>query len=224
MELKICDEQGNSLPVGQKGEIVIKGENVMMGYWKNETATADTIKNGWLHTGDLGYMDSDGFLYVLGRFKSLLIGSDGEKYSPEGIEESLVENSKFIDQVMLHNNQDAYTTALLVPNKESLKSYLRQKGLNWESEEGKKEAIKMLQAEVNEYKSQGKFAGIFPERWLPATFAILPEGFTEQNHFLNSTLKMVRGKITDHYQNRIEALYTAEGKNILNDENFRSLN
>lgn len=224
MDLKICDEQGNALPVGQKGEIVIKGENVMMGYWKNETATADTIKNGWLHTGDLGYMDSDGFLYVLGRFKSLLIGSDGEKYSPEGIEESLVENSRFIDQVMLHNNQDAYTTALLVPNKESLKSYLRQKGLNWESEEGKKEAIKLLQAEVNEYKAQGKFAGLFPERWLPVTFAILPEGFTEQNHFLNSTLKMVRGKITDYYQHRIDALYTSEGKNILNEENVRSLN
>lgn len=224
MDLKICDEQGNSLPVGQKGEIVIKGENVMMGYWKNETSTAETIKNGWLHTGDLGYMDSDGFLYVLGRFKSLLIGSDGEKYSPEGIEESLVENSRFIDQVMLHNNQDAYTTALLVPNKESLKSYLRQKGLDWESEEGKKEAIKLLQAEVNEYKGQGKFAGIFPERWLPATFAVLPEGFTEQNHFLNSTLKMVRGKITDHYQQRIDFLYTSEGKNVLNEENVRSLN
>ncbi|MCO4293376.1 AMP-binding protein [Solitalea sp. MAHUQ-68] len=224
MELKICDDNGNALPVGQKGEIVIKGENVMIGYWKNELATDETIKNGWLHTGDLGYMDADGFLYVLGRFKSLLIGSDGEKYSPEGIEESMVQNSKYIDQVMLHNNQDAYTTALLVPNKESLKAYLKQRNLNWDSKEGKREAIKLLQSEVNEYKGKGKFAGMFPERWLPATFAVLPEGFTEQNHFLNSTMKMVRGKITDYYQSRIDALYTSEGKNVLNDDNLKSLN
>ncbi|POY36917.1 long-chain fatty acid--CoA ligase [Solitalea longa] len=223
MELKICDDNGNALPVGQKGEIVIKGENVMIGYWKNEVATADTIKNGWLHTGDLGYMDEDGFLYVLGRFKSLLIGSDGEKYSPEGIEESLVQNSKFIDQVMLHNNQDAYTTALIVPNKESLKAYLKQHHLSWDSDEGKTEAIKVLQSEINEYKSKGKYAGMFPERWLPAAFAVLPEGFTEQNHFLNSTMKMVRGKITTHYQPRIDALYTSEGKNILNKENLNAL-
>ena len=69
LDLKICDEEGNELPVGTKGEIVVRGENVMKGYWKNEKATRETIRNGWLHTGDMGYMDSDGFLYVLGRFQ-----------------------------------------------------------------------------------------------------------------------------------------------------------
>ena len=78
MEMTIRDEKGNILPVGERGEIVIKGENVMAGYWKNPQATADTIKDGWLYTGDLGAMDKDGFLYVYGRFKSLLIASDGE--------------------------------------------------------------------------------------------------------------------------------------------------
>ena len=79
LKIKICDEEGNELPIGEKGEIVIKGENVMKGYWKNPEATADTIKDNWLFTGDLGYLDSDNYLYVLGRFKSLLIGADGEK-------------------------------------------------------------------------------------------------------------------------------------------------
>jgi long-chain acyl-CoA synthetase len=83
LELKICDTDGKELPLYEKGEIVIKGENVMAGYYKNEKATAETIKDGWLHTGDMGYMDKDGFLYVVGRFKSLLISSDGEKYSPQ---------------------------------------------------------------------------------------------------------------------------------------------
>ena len=64
----------------------------MAGYWSNEKATAEALRDGWLYTGDLGYLDKDGFLYVLGRVKSLLIANDGEKYSPEGIEEILSHN------------------------------------------------------------------------------------------------------------------------------------
>ena len=92
IELKICDSEGKELPVGEMGEIVVKGENVMAGYWKNPESTADTVRDGYLYTGDLGYMSKEGLLYVKGRFKSLLISSDGEKYSPEGIEEALVQN------------------------------------------------------------------------------------------------------------------------------------
>lgn len=84
LELKIVDERGRELPRGEKGEIIIRGENVMAGYWKNPEATAEAIRDGWLHTGDMGYVSQDEFLYVLGRFKSLLIASDGEKYSPRG--------------------------------------------------------------------------------------------------------------------------------------------
>ena len=102
LDLKICDAEGKELPTGEKGEIVIRGENVMAGYWKNPVSTAETVRNGWLYTGDMGYMGHDGLLYVLGRFKSLLIGSDGEKYSPEGIEEALVEHSSCIDQLILY--------------------------------------------------------------------------------------------------------------------------
>nr|MCR5842015.1 AMP-binding protein [Bacteroidales bacterium] len=95
MDCIICDDQGQEVPIGQKGEIVVRGENVMAGYWKNPKATADTIVDGWLHTGDMGYIcpEDPNFLYVVGRFKSLLISSDGEKYSPEGFEDSLTETS-----------------------------------------------------------------------------------------------------------------------------------
>ena len=84
LDCRILDEEGREVPHGQRGQIVVRGENVMAGYWKNPEATADTVRDGWLHTGDMGYLTDDGFLYVLGRFKSLLIASDGEKYSPEG--------------------------------------------------------------------------------------------------------------------------------------------
>ena len=223
LELKICDSDGKELPLGEQGEIVVKGENVMAGYWKNPESTADTVKDGWLYTGDLGYMTKEGLLYVKGRFKSLLISSDGEKYSPEGIEEALVGQSKYIDQVMLYNNQSPYTIALIVPNKDNLKRKLSFKNLTLDSEEGRKYALKKLEKELNKYKKGGDFEGMFPERWLPSTFAVLPEPFTEQNQMINSTMKMVRGKIEKAYAKRIEFLYTAEGKQIFNQENLDCL-
>ena len=224
MELKICDSEGLELPNFEKGEIVIKGENVMAGYYKNEKASAETIKDGWLHTGDMGYMDNDGFLYVVGRFKSLLISSDGEKYSPEGIEESLVNNSHFIEQALLYNNQNPYTIALIVPNKEALKRYVHRKkpNLEWESQEAKELALNKLQREINEYRKGGKYEGVFPERWLPAALAVISEPFTEQNGLINSTMKIMRPKVEECYKDRIEKLY-AGSKNIQNEENIQAI-
>lgn len=220
LEVKICDDKGNELPVGQCGELVVKGENVMVGYWKNDKATAESLKDGWLFTGDLGYLDADGFLYILGRFKSLLIANDGEKYSPEGIEEAITETSSYIDQMMLYNNQSPCTVALVVPNKEALSRYLKELNLDFSSKEGQTAALKKLDSEIAQFKDGGKFAGSFPQRWLPSTVAVLGEGFTEQNHFMNSTLKMVRGKITEYYRNRIDFLFTTEAKDICNHQNM----
>lgn len=220
MDLVIKDHEGNLLPDGEQGEIVIRGENVMAGYWRNETATRDTVKDGWLYTGDLGYMDKDGFLVVLGRYKSLLIGSDGEKYSPEGIEEALVSSSPFIDQIMLYNNQNAYTGALIAPNRDNLKRKCKHP---LHTPEGKQEAIGLIQQSIQEFKGRGAQAGKFPERWLPATFAILDEPFSEQNGMINSTMKMVRPKIEKHYKTRIDDLYSPEGKNVLNDKNLAAM-
>ena len=223
IDLKICDSEGNELPVGEMGEIVVKGENVMAGYWKNPESTAETVRNGYLYTGDLGYMSKEGLLYVKGRFKSLLISSDGEKYSPEGIEEALVEKSPYIDQVMLYNNQSTYTTAVLVPNRDQLVRTLKGKGLDLSTEDGRKAALGILEAEVAKFKKGGEFEGMFPERWLPACFAVLAEPFTEQNQMINSTMKMVRGKIEKAYAERINYMYTAEGKKLLNPQNIDAL-
>ena len=223
LELKIYDNEGNALPVGEKGEIVVKGENVMPGYWKNKTATDETIKDGWLHTGDMGYLDEDGFLYVLGRFKSLLIADDGEKYSPEGIEEAFTEQSPYIEQCMLYNNQSPYTIALVVPNKEAMKRYLTEQKLSGNTEEVKLALLQLIQAELNEYRTGGKFATMFPQRWLPAATSLLEEGFTEENQLMNSTLKIVRGKIAERYADLIDFLYTPEAKTITNNRNLEAI-
>ncbi len=222
MDLKICDDDGKELPAGQKGEIVIKGGNVMHGYWKNETATREAIKDGWLYTGDMGYM-SEGFLYVLGRFKSLLIADDGEKFSPEGIEEAISEQSKYIDQCMLYNNQKPYTVALIVPNQHSLKIYLEEKNLTADSDEGKKAVTNLLENEVDEYRTNGKYGNMFPQRWLPVAIGILEEGFTEENGLMNSSMKIVRGKIMDRYMDLIDYLYTSNAKDVNNEMNLEEI-
>ncbi|MCX4337499.1 MAG: AMP-binding protein [Bacteroidales bacterium] len=223
MEIKILDADGVEQPYGVKGEICIKGENVMAGYWKNPKSTADTIVDGWLHTGDMGYMRDAEMLYVVGRFKSLLIASDGEKYSPESIEESLVENSRYIDGALLHNSQDPYTIALVTPNKEALKSWARENGLDPETDSAREKMLGKIQEEVNSYRKGGRNFGAFPERWLPAAICVLPEPWTEQNHFLNSSMKVVRGRVEEAYKANMEFAYTPQGKNIVNPMNMASL-
>ena len=223
MDLKICDEDGNELPTGDKGEIVIRGGNVMHGYWMNESATNDAIRDGWLYTGDMGYMSEDGFLYVMGRFKSLLIADDGEKFSPEGIEEAITEQSKYIDQCMLYNNQKPYTIALIVPNQHALKIYLEDRNLTATTEEGKRAVLNLIENEVNEYRINGKFGHMFPHRWLPVALGILNESFNEENGMMNSTMKIVRGKITERYNDLIEWLYTPMGKITYNERNMEEV-
>ncbi|RZT91857.1 long-chain acyl-CoA synthetase [Ancylomarina subtilis] len=223
MDFKICDDQGNPLPAGEKGEIVIKGGNVMKGYWKNDKASAETLKNDWLHTGDMGHIDEEGFLYVSGRFKSLLIANDGEKYSPEGIEEAFVHNSSYIDQCLLYNNQNPYTIAMIVPNKMAIQAYLKSCGLSSNTEEGQIEALKLLQSEMNAYKTGGIYQDMFPQRWMPTATAVLPEAFSEDNKLVNSTMKVVRDKVIRYFNDYVDYLYTPDGKNFINTKNKETI-
>lgn len=220
LDLKICDEQGAEVPCGQKGEIVVRGENVMAGYWKNPDATADTVRDRWLHTGDMGYVSKDEFLYVLGRFKSLLIASDGEKYSPEGMEEAIVDKSPYIDQIIIYNNQSPFTGAIVVPCADALRRELTGVA----PEQRAASAAELLAAEIDRYRTGGLYAGEFPERWLPAALAIVDEPFTEHNGLVNSTMKIVRNKVEEHFRDRLDDLYTPEGRNPQNEKNLTSLN
>jgi len=219
IELRICDESGRPLPAGRTGEIVIRGENVMAGYWRNEAATRESLRDGWLYTGDLGYLDADGFLYVLGRVKSLLIASDGEKYSPEVIEEAIVDASPYIDQIMLYNNQSPFTVALLVPNRDAVLRWLKDRSLSPAAPDGQEAALRLLEDQIDAFREGGPQAGMFPARWLPSAVAVLGEGFTEENRFLNSTFKMVRGRIAEHYADRLQHLFTPEARDIVHPHN-----
>ena len=213
MEIMITDDDMNPLPVGEKGEIVVRGGNVMKGYWKNPEATAETIINGWLRTGDMGYLDNDGYLYVLGRTKSLLISNDGEKFSPEGIEESIMATSEYIDQCVLHNNQSPYTTALITLNSEALKRQTSDPS----------EAAKLIAAELAQYLKGGSSDGLFPYRWIPSAFAVIEEPFSEKNGLVNSTMKIVKHKVYERYAQEIDLLHTADGKRPDSKNNLKVL-
>ncbi len=90
VEVRIRDEEGDPVAIGVSGEIQIRGENVMLGYWKDPEATARTVVDGWLHTGDLGHMDEDGYVYIDGR-SSEMIKSGANRISPKEIEEVIAE-------------------------------------------------------------------------------------------------------------------------------------
>jgi long-chain acyl-CoA synthetase len=120
---------------------------------------------------------------------------------------------------MLHNSQSPATVALVVPNREALASWRRKHELHPDAIATQDAALHLLEAEINAYRADGKHAGMFPERWLPSTFAVVAEPFTEQNRFLNSSLKMVRGRIAEHYRDRIAALHGAEGVSVCSARN-----
>jgi long-chain acyl-CoA synthetase len=223
LEVKICDEDGNELPAGEKGEIVCRGENVMLGYWKNEAATAQALRDGWLYTGDMGYLDEDGYLYVLGRFKSLLIADDGEKYSPEGIEEAFTQYVPFLDQCMMYNNQNPYCTIFIVPNKDAMKHWLKEEKAGITGAEAREAVLKELERQIAEFRTGGKYQDELPQRWMPAAIRILPEPFSQDNLQLNSMSKLVRNKVLEAYSEELEFIYSPEAKNIANEKNMKSL-
>jgi len=216
---KICDEKGKELPKEEKGEIVIKGDNVMKGYYKNPKATAETLKDGWLHTGDLGFFDKDDFLVVVGREKALLISEDGEKYSPEEIEEAIVNSSNFINQIMIYNDQKKYTTALLTLNQGYVKNWIQKENI-----QSPDEILKKIKTEMILFEDQPEFKGKFPSKWIPSQFQIMGEEFSEANKMINSTLKMVRKNITETYQDRLDIMYKKNAQKNALDNNLSVIN
>ncbi|MFA7371578.1 MAG: AMP-binding protein [Sphaerochaetaceae bacterium] len=207
---KIMVDDTTEAVVGQRGEIVIKGENVMKGYFNNPEATKEVLReeNGetWLWTGDLGYFDEDGFLVVTGRAKALLIAKDGEKYSPEEVEEVIINNVDIINQLVVYNDHKPITVALVTLHEDLIKSIIEREGLKDE-----KELLKSLEATLRSYEEFAKES--IPSQWIPSRFALIPKAFSEADGLVNSTMKLVRYKIAEAYKERLEQIYESEELN-----------
>jgi long-chain acyl-CoA synthetase len=204
LEVRIMKDENTECAAGEIGQIVTRGGSVMKGYYKNDEATAETLINGWLWSGDLGYKDSDGFLVVTGREKALLIAADGEKYSPETVEEAVANTSRLVNQIMLFNEQCKFTTALITLNAEDLKSAAA--GITGDTDGDLDRIIDLVREDLTAFQHDPGYAAI-PAQWRPASFAIIPGVFDESNGLINSTLKLVRHKVRDFYRFRIDELY-----------------
>lgn len=202
---KIMLDETHEAKIGQRGEIVIRGENVMKGYFKNPSATAETLRDGWLWSGDLGYYDEDGFLVVTGRAKALLIGKDGEKYSPEEVEEVMINNLEILNQLMVYNDHQVITTALVTLQEDVAARLIEEKGC--------KDPESALDAIIEDLRSYEKHATSIPNTWIPSRFAIIEKPFSEADGLVNSTMKLVRYKAFEFYKERIDVMYAGEREN-----------
>lgn len=201
----ILDDGKNEAKVNQRGEIVIKGDNVMKGYFKNEKASKEVLRDGWLYTGDLGYYDEDGFLVVTGRAKALLISKEGEKYSPEEVEEVMYNNVDIINQLLVYNDHRPSTTALVTLQEDNVKKLLSENNIT--------EPKKAYDLIIKTLKSYEDKANMIPNMWHPARFAIIEKPFSEDDGLVNSTMKLVRYKTKEFYEDRINLLYEDTEKN-----------
>jgi len=182
----------------------------MKGYFKNPEASAAVLRDEadgrWLWTGDLGYYDDDGFLVVTGRAKALLIGKDGEKYSPEEVEEVMVNNTEILNQLLVYNDHKAITTALVTLQDDLIKKIVKDENLTT-PEAVLKRIIELLRA----YEPIA--AKSIPSQWIPSRFAIIPKPFSEADGLVNSTMKLVRYKTIEFYQTRVNEMYESEDLN-----------
>ena len=174
--------KGNEVKIAEDGEILVKGENVMLGYWNNKEETDKVLKDGWLHTGDIGVFENN-FLKITDRKKDILITPGGDNISPLKIENELV-NLEFIDQAVVYGDNKPYLVALLVLNDEFIN--ITNEEIN--------NAINNLNNNLSKIENIKKFF-------------LIKEKFSIENGMLTPTLKLKRYKIINKYKNNFENLY-----------------
>ena len=174
--------RNNEVKIADDGEILIKGENVMLGYWNNELETNKVLKDGWLYTGDIGHFEND-YLKITDRKKDIIITPGGDNISPVKLENDIIK-SNFIEQALVYGDNKPYLVALLVLNKE--KKEITNENIIHE--------IEIINKNLSKIEKIKKFL-------------IIEDQFTIENGLMTPTLKLKRYKIIQKYKNQIENLY-----------------
>ena len=175
--------KGNEVKIAEDGEILVRGENVMLGYWNKKEETKNVIKNGWLHTGDIGEINTeDGYLKITDRKKDIIVSAGGDNISPVKIE-NIITNSVEIDQCMVYGDKKNYLVALIVINKEYLKE---------------KEKINNIIENINKKLTQVEKI---------KKIQLINENFSIENGLLTPTMKVKRKKVMEKYKKELENLY-----------------
>jgi long-chain acyl-CoA synthetase len=175
--------QGNQVKIADDGEILVKGENVMLGYWNKKEETDEVIIDGWLHTGDIGEIDpEDGYLKITDRKKDIIVSAGGDNISPAKIE-NMITNESEIDQCMVYGDKKNYLVALIVPSKD----FLREK-------EKINNVIEKINKKLTVLEKIKKIQ-------------LIDENFSIENGLMTPTMKVKRKKVTEKYKNQLEKLY-----------------
>jgi long-chain acyl-CoA synthetase len=192
---------GVDVRIAPDEEILVRGPNVFLGYYKDPAATAETLVDGWLHSGDLGTFDSDGFLHVTGRKKEIIITGGGKNITPTNIEAAL-KQSPLINEATVIGDRRKYLTALLTLDPEAAAAFAATHHLNG----AEMHAHPVLRGAVAEHieSVNAQFARVEGVK----KFCVLPRNFTIEDGELTPTLKVKRTVVSEHFAPEIDAMYT----------------
>jgi long-chain acyl-CoA synthetase len=191
---------GVTIKIADDGEILVKGPNVFLGYYKDKEATAETLIDGWLHSGDLGKLDADGYLSISGRKKEIIITAGGKNIAPKNIEGALT-NTRLINEAVVIGDQRKFLSALVTLDEEVVQAYVADNGLDsrpYHEQPKIAEEIERAFAEVNKDLAQVEKV----KKW-----TILPRNLTIEDGELTPTLKVKRRVVHEHFAAEIEAMY-----------------
>jgi long-chain acyl-CoA synthetase len=192
--------RGVEAKIADDGELLLRGANIFQGYFKNEEATREALADGWLHTGDLGSIDEDGFIYITGRKKDIIITAGGKNITPANLENGLKQN-RWISQAVVIGDRRPYLVALITLDPEEVPAFADQHGLEPDDVPGSLEMRAEVQNAVDHVNATvGRVEQI-------KKFTILPQDLSQPTGELTPTLKVKRNVVNEKYAGDIEALY-----------------
>jgi long-chain acyl-CoA synthetase len=194
---------GVEVRIADDGEILVKGPNVFQGYYKNEEATQETIVDGWLHTGDIGEIDSDGYITITGRKKDIIITAGGKNITPANLEAEIKQHP-LVSQCVVIGDRRPYLVALVTLDPETAAAYAKEEGLpdDLTALASNEKVTASLQAHLDQVNQ--KFARVEQVK----KFEILPQDLSQEGGELTPTMKVKRSVVGDKYADEIEALYS----------------
>jgi long-chain acyl-CoA synthetase len=193
---------GLEIRIADDGEVLLRGPNIFQGYYKNDDASAETLQDGWLHTGDLGSVDEDGFLFITGRKKDIIITAGGKNLTPANLENDL-KQSRWISQAVMYGDRRPYPVALITLDPEEIPHFAREHGLPEDiaTLANEPKVIELIQSELDAVNA--RYAQVEKIK----RFAILDHDLSQETGELTPTLKVKRNVVNEKYADLFDRLY-----------------
>jgi long-chain acyl-CoA synthetase len=193
---------GQDIRIAEDGEVLLRGPNIFQGYYRNDDASFGSIVDGWLHTGDLGRVDEDGFLFITGRKKDIIITAGGKNITPANLENDL-KQSRWISQAVMHGDRRPYPVALITLDPEEIVVFARERGLPEDIAALSKEpqVIELIQGELD--KVNARYAQVEKIK----RFVLLDHDLSQETGELTPTLKVKRNVVAEKYADLFDSLY-----------------